>query len=41
MLYTPTHNEELSVCGFFVSVIFASWLMSRVEARAEEAQDLR
>ena len=31
MFYTPTHDEEQTV-WFFVSVIFATWLMSRAEA---------
>ncbi len=32
MFYTPTHDEEQTV-WFFVSVIFATWLMSRVWRR--------
>ena len=41
MFYTHLHMMKNTLCVFFVSVIFATWLMTRVEARAEEVQDLR
>ena len=41
MFYTHLHMMKNKLCVFFVSVIFATWLMTRVEARVEEDQDLR